>query len=368
VLHPRFVQWRNRLVGSSGFRRWVQKVPLVRQLARRRASDLFQLMTGFVHSQVVLACVELDLFNTVSVSPQSAQQLAERHQLEVARLTVLLEAAAGLGLLERSGNGLYGLGIVGVSLMAEPGLQALIRHHRALYRDLEDPLALLRGDQSSTHLGQFWAYASGAGLNNLETSAVRDYTAVMGKSQNMIAEQVLGSYSFTDCLDLLDVGGGNGSFLAAVARKYPLMQLHLFDLPAVLPLARAALTEAGLDARVSLQGGDFHLQELPANQDCVSLVRILHDHDDEPAGKLLGSVHRALKSDGVVLIAEPLKQEQGADALSGVYFGFYLMAMGSGRPRTFQEIRDMLQAAGFKNVVQHATPLPLVCSVITARA
>jgi demethylspheroidene O-methyltransferase len=51
-----------------------------------------------------------------------------------------------------------------------------------------------------------------------------------------------------------------------------------------------------------------------------------------------------------------------------VYFGFYLMAMGSGRPRTFQEIRDMLQAAGFKNVVQHATPLPLVCSVITARA
>ena len=35
-------------------------------------------------------------------------------------------------------------------------------------------------------------------------------------------------------------------------------------------------------------------------------------------------------------------------AMGQAYFGFYLLAMGRGRPRSSQEIKDFLIEAGFK--------------------
>jgi len=325
-------------------------------------------MTGFVQSQVLLACVQLDLFGTLSQGPRSVAELAHQYDIDAGRLAVLLDAATELGLLERYRSGQFGLAIAGVSLLAEPGLQSLIRHHRALYRDLEDPLALLRGDLEKTSLGQFWPYASGTETDALETPAVTEYTNVMGDSQGMLAEQVLNNFSLQSFSSLLDVGGGNGRFLAAVAQACPHLKLALFDLPAVLPLARKALTERGIEQRVELHGGNFHQQELPAGWDCVSLLRILHDHDDGPASQLLQTVHRALRPGGTLLIAEPLRQASGDEKMVSVYFSFYLLAMGSGRPRTFAELEAMLLQAGFSEIRHHATPLPLVCSVVSAVA
>jgi demethylspheroidene O-methyltransferase len=52
--------------------------------------------------------------------------------------------------------------------------------------------------------------------------------------------------------------------------------------------------------------------------------------------------------------------------VGALYFSFYLMAMGSGRPRSWPEIRSMLLSAGFRDPVYHRTSVPLVCSVVTA--
>lgn len=49
------------------------------------------------------------------------------------------------------------------------------------------------------------------------------------------------------------------------------------------------------------------------------------------------------------------------------YFGFYLFAMGSGRPRTRKEIAAMLKSAGFQRVRRVATPMPLTVSMLVAR-
>lgn len=361
-------QWRNRLVASIRFRRWVQNTPGMRLIARRRAARLFRLMTGFVDSQVLLACIELNLLERVATESLSCRQLAARLNLPVHRLSVLLEAATELDLLERCADDSYGLGATGASLLSEPGLLALARHHRALYHDLADPVALLRGDSRHSALGKFWPYAQSNSGNDIETGEVRDYTDVMGESQRMVAEQVVSSGALDARSRLLDVGGGNGNFVATLAQHYPVMMLSIFDLPAVIPLARSNLKSLNLASRVALFEGDFHRNELPASHTLITLIRILHDHDDEPAQQLLDGVYRTLEPGGTVLVAEPLKAQRGAEAMNSVYFGFYLLAMGSGRPRTYPEIETMLLKAGFRRVKRHPTPLPLICSVITASA
>jgi len=146
------------------------------------------------------------------------------------------------------------------------------------------------------------------------------------------------------------------------------MRLGIFDLPAVITLAGESLKTTAPTIQVALHPGDFFRHGLPTGYSMISLVRILHDHDDEPVMKLLRGVREALPAGGRILVAEPMKDEPGAAEMSSVYFGFYLMAMGSGRPRSISELRSMLQSAGFENIEHHPTMLPLVCSVITACA
>ena len=57
---------------------------------------------------------------------------------------------------------------------------------------------------------------------------------------------------------------------------------------------------------------------------------------------------------------------RGAEAMGDAYFGLYLWAMGSGRPRTAEAYRAMLQAAGFARVVERRTGVPMVTRLLVA--
>jgi demethylspheroidene O-methyltransferase len=97
------------------------------------------------------------------------------------------------------------------------------------------------------------------------------------------------------------------------------------------------------------------------------LVRVLHDHDDDKAKALLAKVYAALPPRGRLIIAEPMAQTPGAEPMGDAYFGLYLFAMGSGRPRPAEEIEAMLRAAGFAETKRISTPRPLLVRMIRAR-
>ena len=92
----------------------------------------------------------------------------------------------------------------------------------------------------------------------------------------------------------------------------------------------------------------------------------MHDHDDEPAMKLLRNIAAALPREGRLLIAEPMAGTRSARGMGDAYFGLYLWAIGQGRPRTIEENRAMLHAAGFADIRVLPTDLPLVARVIVA--
>jgi len=358
---------RNRLLASPRFVRWATGFPLTRPLAQRRARRLFDLCAGFVYSQVLLACVRLQLFDRVREEPRSAADLARELSLAPEALRRLLGAAASLDLLERRRGDRFGLGALGAVLAGTPGLEALIEHHRLLYADLSDPVALLRGDREGTELGRYWPYADARDPEKLEAEQVASYTRLMAASQALVADPVLDAYPLRGHRCLLDVGGGDGAFLAAAGRRAPDLRLMLFELPAVAERARARLAEGGLEARASVFGGDFFCDPLPVGADVVSLVRVIHDHDDERALAILRAVRRALPDDGVLLLAEPMSGTRGAEPIGDAYFAFYLLAMGSGRARSPAELESLLRSAGFGGVRRLRTRMPLQTRLLVAR-
>ena len=365
-LTDRCLAIRDRWLSSPQFQRWAAAFPLTRPTAQRRARELFDVCAGFVYSQILFACVRLKLFELLAAGPRTAASIASTLQLPAPSTDRLLEAAVSLRLVEKRTAGRFGLGTLGAAMVGNPAVSAMVEHHTLLYGDLHDPVRLLRGEQGHTALGKYWAYATCDTPAALPSNDSAEYTALMRNSLALVADEILDAYPLDNHRCLLDVGGGDGSFLIAAGARYDRLQLRLFDLPPVAERATRRFAELGLEARARAVGGDFLLQPLPSGADVVSLVRVIHDHSDVGAAALLAAVHRALPPRGVLLLAEPMMGTPGAATVGDAYFGFYLLAMGRGRARTPAELKDMLAVAGFTTVQSLRTRQPLQSRLLVA--
>lgn len=351
---------------SQKFQEYSMKWPISRGIARRSANDAFDLVAGFVYSQVLLACVELKLFEHLKSGAQSLAQLCEKLALESDAALRLLSAAESLRLVTKLEGNRYCLGFRGASIAGNEGVLRMIEHHAIFYRDLADPVSLLRGESRDTSLSRYWSYCSST-PQQLSGADVAAYTQLMSQSQSLVSSQILDAYSFAPHHRLLDIGGGDGTFLSTVALHAPHVHLTLFDVPAVAQRATARFESDGLSHRAVAIGGDFFKDPLPNDADLISLVRVVHDHDDENVMRLLRRIRLLMVPATTLMIAEPMAGDATAATVGAAYFNFYLMAMGTGRARTAKEIAGMLQAAGFDDVSERKTNLPMQCKILIAQ-
>jgi demethylspheroidene O-methyltransferase len=361
-----FYAMRDGVLSSPKFQRWASHSPLTRHVARKRAGDMFNICAGFVYSQILQACVKLDVFETLRNGPLTLDVLAPKLDLSRDAARRLLEGAVAIDLLSHRGPERYGLGPHGAALLANPGIARMVEHHAMLYADLVDPVAMLRGKPVSTHLKDYWAYSGKPDSTVVTPDQTEAYSALMSASQTFVVDEVLGAYPLAQHKVLLDIGGGDGTFLREVGRRVPTLNLMLFDLPAVAEKARAKFAAEGFGSRATAHGGSFKQDALPTGADIVSLIRVVHDHDDDVVQPLFASIYKALPASGVLLIAEPMSGSKGAEGMGEAYFGFYLMAMGSGRPRRPDELKAMLLKAGFARQRSLKTHIPLQTSIIVA--
>ena len=360
----RYVRKRNEVIGSPRFQRFAARMPTMKWLARKRATAMMDLIVGFSYSQTLRAADASGLIDMLADGPCDDAQIASQTGLSLEAAQRLVRASRALDLAEEVGPGRWMLGEQGAALHSNPGARAMIRHHALLYADLADPLELLRKDRSEpTALSQFWSYAGALRDHSERGAETSAYSELMASSQHFVAEQVLDSFSFRGVDSLLDVGGGHGAFAKAIGQAHPRLKLGVFDLPEVVEGARRS---GPRDA--TFHPGNFFEDPIPEGYDLISLVRILHDHDDDHAQHLLDSIRSALAPGKRLLIAEPMAEIKGAEAMGEAFFGFYLWAMGSGRPRSPDEITQMLEKAGFDRTQVIDTPQPVIASVLVATA
>ena len=364
-LLARLRRWRDRRVADPAFQAWATRFPLTRGIANRQGAALYDLVAGFVYSQVLHACVELDLFRRLADGPRTLTELSARTGLPVPALERLSRAAAALDLLRpptRREPG-WALGPLGAALLGAPGVEEMVRHHPMFYRDLEDPLALLTAPRGSTELAAFWRYVDGAP----DSDQAAAYSRLMAASQRMVAAETLAVCPLSDVRCLLDVGGGEGAFLGAALQATPGLSGIVFDLPPVAERARAALGAAGLGGRARAVGGSFLDDLLPEGADAVSLVRVLYDHDTPVVRRILSAAIRALPPGGRLILSEPMSGGARPTRAGDAYFGLYTAAMTSGTPRSAADHVALLSEAGFTDARPLRARQPFITRVITAR-
>ncbi|MEO0680018.1 MAG: methyltransferase [Pseudomonadota bacterium] len=362
-LGDRIRRWRNRRAADPRFQAWAARNLFTRGIARAQAARLYDLTAGFVYAQTLAACVELDVFEFLLPGPRSAAELAAPLALDADRAERLMAAACAVGLVEARPGGRWGLSTLGAAALGAPGVREMVRHHRLFYADLADPVALLRGE-ASPRLSRFWAYLEGGA--DVDPADAAAYSALMAASQTMVAEETLAAVDLRGRTRLLDVGGGEGAFAAAALQAAPGLEATVFDLPSVVARAPARFAAAGVSDRAKTAGGSFLTDDLPGGHDVVSLVRVCYDHPDETVHALLARCRAALAPGGLMLITEPMSGGRRPTRSGDAYFGFYMLAMESGRARSPERLAEMMASAGFTDIRRRPVHRPFITGVLTA--
>jgi hypothetical protein len=153
----------------------------------------------------------------------------------------------------------------------------------------------------------------------------------------------LRAYDWGAFSTLVDVGGGNGSFLAGLLARFTGVHGVLFDQPEVVSRARAAIGRLSVSSRCDLVGGDF-FESVPSSADAYLLKRVLYGWHDADAVQLLKTIRAAMRNDSRLLIIEPLDEPGGGTDIARRYDLAMLVMKGSGA-RTREHIAELCNDA-----------------------
>lgn len=287
-----------------------------------------QLALGYWPARAFSAALELGIFELLAEEPLGAAAVADRLGLRSPAVGDLLDALVGLGALERVDAG-YRATPVDRALLDVAGTDA--------YRAWTDLPAALRGGPRPS---MFEALAR-------DPDALRRFARAMGEVaaplHEALAERLEGRGT------VCDLGGADGGLAVTLARRHPELRVVTVDLPAFVPLAEAAVQDAGVAGRVTVVGGDFFTDPVPP-ADVVVLSLVLLDWPADDKLRLLRRAAGALPAGGTLAVLDRLEEGEArperttVELLRSLHL---LVTLGDAHPYTADELGGWLAAAGF---------------------
>lgn len=169
---------------------------------------------------------------------------------------------------------------------------------------------------------------------------------------------------------IVDLGGGPGTYLVELLRRWPAARGAIYDLPATLEVARRLLEaqEPGLIQRIDLREVDYNRDELPGPADVVFMSNIIHSEDEAANSALVAKCFRVLNPGGLLIIKDHIMDDALIEPAAGAVFALYLLLTTPGRDYSFGEVSRWLRAAGFGAIQIETLPNPpFTSSIVSAR-
>jgi hypothetical protein len=182
------------------------------------------------------------------------------------------------------------------------------------------------------------------------------FDAAMRENSARNSAELLAHYDFTQFGHIIDIGGGDGTLLAAILAQCPEAQGTLVDLPHVVSSAQEAFARAGVLDRATAVAGDF-FESVPRNGDAYLLKHVVHDWEDPEAIAILQACRRAAAPGAKVLLVERV---MGAANINpdAAFADLNMLVNAGGRERSRQQFIDLLAIADLTLTTIVALPGP----------
>lgn len=313
------------------------------------------------------AGVRWGIADFIADGTKTSQEVAEHCRARPDAMRRLLRAWAAFGLLSESEMDRFVLTSAGQLLRTdrERSAAAVARLFTDpvitdAWRHLDDGIRTGRPVFDRVFGSDFFSYIE-------QQPDVSDmFHAAMGQGTGRVAAEVARRYDASRFGHAIDIGGGDGTLLAALLGENPGMRGTVFDASNGAVSASKVLRHNDFADRSAVVTGDF-LQAVPTGGDLYLMKSVLHDWDDDRCEVILSRVRDAIDDDGRLLIIEPILP----DVVDGTvppftYLGDLNMLVNiGGRERTRADFEELCRRGRFV-VADVSGGYPLGFSLIEA--
>jgi O-methyltransferase domain len=322
------------------------------------AARMLQLLNACLTAQALHVVAVLGIADRLAGGPAAIDDLAAATGAHQPSLYRLLRMLVGVGVFREEGEGLFALTPLGGTLRSE-GLGSV--RDWALYVGAPEPWAAWGRLRETVMTGQS-GFVLAHGLSTYDylvrhPELGAPFDRWMTRQSDQHNEAVVAAYDFSAFGIVADVGGGQGSTLAAILGANPSVRGILLDQPQVVAGAEPVLRAAGVADRCEVVSGDM-LQGVPGGADGYVVKRVLMLWGNEPAIQVLRHCAEALPEQGRVLVVEMVMPPGNDPSPARSFDLLMLLANEEGRVRTEAEFRDLFAAAGLRlaRVIPTASP------------
>jgi hypothetical protein len=323
---------------------------------------MLQMIYGFCVSRALCVAAELGIPDLLNGGAMSSEELARATETHAPSLFRLLRALESVGVFAKDDQERFALTPLGTVLRSDvPGslrsfaIEVLGRNHYSAWGTLLH--SIKTGEIAFNHV-----YGVGRWQYNAEhPEEAESFDQAMASATSAVAAAILDAYDFYSCGTIVDVGGGDGSLLAAILKAYPQLRGVVADLPHAVAGAQRRLQTEGLMERCDVVPCDF-FAAVPKG-DTYLLKWIIHDWDDQRSKMILKNCCAAMANGERVLVMEAVFRP-GAATVFTKFLDLAMLVMTGGRERSEAEYRALLASANLR--LTRVIPTKSELSVIEA--
>jgi hypothetical protein len=318
---------------------------------------LLDIATGFMAAQYLFVASELGLFEALATGPLTLEQLAGRLGLEASRLSVMVNAATALGVIQRTGAGYSNTPMTATTLAGAAGfdLRPLLR----FWGRMNYPLWMRLPTVIRSGKATGWSTLSG-GQQEIYSEGVEALSLVH-------AQALPRTYDFSRHRRVLDLGGGTGLWLSAILAQHPQLRGTLIDLPNAAAIAETRLADQIARGAAAVIGSDFLEQPIPAGHDAVLVANIVHGFSAQRNRQLLARVRASVTTAARLVLVDFWTDDSRANPrIAALIAGSFLLTTGEGNVYSVGDAKAWLSESGWRFL--ECVSLPSAASAIIAEA
>lgn len=309
---------------------------------------VIRLIGGYMVSDAIRAAGRLGVFTHLEAAPEATlDDLASSTNVPAAQLERVLNLLHYAGLIEQRENTLRNTSLGTALVPDKAGSLA------AFAQNFTSPLFQRAWDhlEASVLTGE-------AGFEREYHQPVYDYLGhdeaantlfnqAMQEEATATAESAATLITVGEDETVVDIGGGDGTFLATVLQTAPSATGIVFDSPAGVAAADHVISHAGLADRCTSISGDF-FATIPSEGTTYIIKSVLQDWDDESALALLSKCKEQIPATArLIIIGNFLPDTYDDDAAVGYLTDVCMLVISGGRERTLADLKVLLDQAGF---------------------
>lgn len=317
---------------------------------------MYEMISGYWVGCCIHAAAKLDIADKLQYGAKTLSQLAQEAHAHEPSLYRLMRALTSVGIFMETRDETYELNDFGATLLTDvpgsvkPWALANLGEHFPAFGDLTYGVQTGKVPFEHAHGIPVWEYYQ------KHPEAGANLAKAMAGMSGAVLKTIIDTYDFKPYKHLVDIGGGNGALMFAVLEATPDSRGTIFDQPYVVERTNEVIPEELRD-RCDTAAGSF-FDTVPQEADLYMTKWVIHDWNDEESVKILTNIALGMKKGSKLLIIDSVIPDDSQNKPhAGKLLDINIMAMTTGKERTLNEFKQLLQRAGlvFNQLISTST-------------